>query len=1445
MEEDATAGREHAAAVRRGEQAAAQIVRNALSAAQSHAGRADGSEADSEPERQGGWLGDRERMARVERAGQLAGGHAFFDTMKTLEALDFPLSPRRLAALGLPSSRAVRSAATPPQSRPAHHRESAQAEAVRESRDIATSPMPRVAIEETTAEVSTTPGQPDKLRAGSEQLARLVQSVQLQTDAPPLDRQWHPHAAAAELERQLAKQFVSRSALAQSPVGDGSGCSTEDDGDAGAGSTPTPLPSSPSQPAVQRSPQSRDAGATIPEPDTRSVATALSGSDGPDEDHEMDFWTKWQSRNLGSTASGSDKPRITFALPATVMESGADANTKPDSPGVPAGSVPLPQPTRRMLEVQQMLLALRSLRLDTSQTVDMVKEAMLSWSTERGLDEQRLRSALQRDIRSSEETLRAFVSEAMHLDEQVAGSERHCERILRGVEAPPTDEKWSMLSSQFEQLKLLPHQLKPPEDPDIHQSVFMRLLSSLLKDYSGDEAEAEAEFRAGVEAEQAKHAAEAKLEALQIAHATELAELRAEMAEMASAAATAATAAAAAAATATPSAAAASAEVDSAVHRVSDAPAKSTGVVRSRDQRSGSSHAAEMDKLRREHSHQIAALERELRETEQAVEDATDAARAEASSARDLRRELSRLRIDTEQARMSARDQHDAEISELRSQLAEAERGMSRAGSEGEVGRLREELSVVRRQMEIALQQAEQGRLDEAIRLEAKLTESTMDVAVAAEKVRASERAAEQLQCELRESAALGHERLRAAEQLHAGEVMQLEMKLAAAETQLVSVTLTQLAESGSSSENGHDPDSEVGTNVGQSSGPRRVPNVPGSAASSESLSAVDQTGSAGVRTFVGAGDAETLQLLQHHSGGERRATSAGSSRTTQLMIENYHRLMLTCKQNCLEEVAALQAQHAAAMKDLESEHAVKLEAVESQAQQFQMQIDALQDTVSRTQQSLAVEVASLQKQHLQATLQTKEDHDATVLELKEAHEKQMSDVQADAEYRCYRLEQELNKQMENQVAHDRAKEQELNERLDAARAEQDSILAEKEIVAATVMSENSDLVSQLAALRKQSAQLRDENVQIRSEHAASLAEHSAESKQERDQLKSEAAAQRATIDELKREVDAHHTELQARVKQYEAELAAQKQAAEQKLEALLEKTREQVTEITNRFATASVQSPRDATSSHAVGHNHPINVKAETQVKIEGTDRKDQQMVDVLKQARAVRRQFTGAQASSGDTVPVPVLPVSASDSVSPPSLRPAVLPIDSHDAAVAEKRAAAERLSLLRMCRDENGCVQASKCMDAFEQHAQGILDGWGQSAAPFGRTNLEVGQVYVAQHGPSKPGSKYDEDDPRSVTCSVAHRLSLLLCACVCVAELDGRCASRTMDAVLSVPSAYVAQTRARCPCSKRWHRVMPVCCSKNRQVMLQMSRRRSYSQSLDRLLIIRQLRHTLHG
>eukprot|EP01043_Picozoa_sp_COSAG02_P020934 COSAG02_NODE_1048_length_14977_cov_26.690953_4_plen_312_part_00 len=144
--------------------------------------------------------------------------------------------------------------------------------------------------------------------------------------------------------------------------------------------------------------------------------------------------------------------------------------------------------------------------------------------------------------------------------------------------------------------------------------------------------------------------------------------------------------------------------------------------------------------------------------------------------------------------------------------------------------------------------------------------------------------------------------------------------------------------------------------------------------------------------------------------------------------------------------------------------------------------------------------------------------------------------------------------------------------------------------------------------------------------------------------------------------------------------------------------------------------------------------------MKIEGTDSGDQQMINVLRQARDVRREFNGAQQSSGTTIPVPILPVSASDSDSPPSLRPAVLPVERQESA-AENQAAGERLSLLQICRDENGCVLASKCMDTFEKHAQGSLDGWTQSASPFGRTNLEVGQVYVAQHGPSKPGSAYD--------------------------------------------------------------------------------------------------------
>eukprot|EP01046_Picozoa_sp_COSAG06_P111897 COSAG06_NODE_58520_length_277_cov_0.196629_1_plen_46_part_01 len=43
----------------------------------------------------------------------------------------------------------------------------------------------------------------------------------------------------------------------------------------------------------------------------------------------------------------------------------------------------------------------------------------------------------------------------------------------------------------------------------------------------------------------------------------------------------------------------------------------------------------------------------------------------------------------------------------------------------------------------------EEEKGDEAIRFEAKVAGSTMDAAVAADKVRASEHASEQLQCEL------------------------------------------------------------------------------------------------------------------------------------------------------------------------------------------------------------------------------------------------------------------------------------------------------------------------------------------------------------------------------------------------------------------------------------------------------------------------------------------------------------------------------------------------------------------------------------------------------------------------------------------------------------------------------------------------------------------------
>ena len=122
------------------------------------------------------------------------------------------------------------------------------------------------------------------------------------------------------------------------------------------------------------------------------------------------------------------------------------------------------------------------------------------------------------------------------------------------------------------------------------------------------------------------------------------------------------------------------------------------------------------------------------------------------------------------------------------------------------------------------------------------------------------------------------------------------------------------------------------------------------------------------------------------------------------------------------------------------------------------------------------------------------------------------------------------------------------------------------------------------------------------------------------------------------------------------------------------------------------------------------------------------------------VRRGFDAAQPSSADAAPVPVLPVSTTDSASPPSLRPAVLPLEAERSVNNEEAAADERLALLRSCRDDSGRVQAGKCMDAFEKHAQGVLEGWSQPTAPFARTNIEVGEVLVSQHGPSQPGARY---------------------------------------------------------------------------------------------------------
>ena len=215
-----------------------------------------------------------------------------------------------------------------------------------------------------------------------------------------------------------------------------------------------------------------------------------------------------------------------------------------------------------------------------------------------------------------------------------------------------------------------------------------------------------------------------------------------------------------------------------------------------------------------------------------------------------------------------------------------------------------------------------------------------------------------------------------------------------------------------------------------------------------------------------------------------------------------------------------------------------------------------MQRSLSEAKRSHETELASLEQQHAQALQQAADTNEAVLVQIKETHQKQMSNLTADAEYRCYRLEQEIKKEEADRAARDLEKEKELTQRLDAARGEYDSMLAEKDIVVASVMSEKSELVAQVASLRKQAVELRDQHVQSRSEHAASLAEHSTRSKAERDQIAAESAAHKATVAELKREIDALHVEMDSRGRQHVAELAAQKQAAEKKLEALLGKTR-------------------------------------------------------------------------------------------------------------------------------------------------------------------------------------------------------------------------------------------------------------------------------------------------
>ncbi len=260
---------------------------------------------------------------------------------------------------------------------------------------------------------------------------------------------------------------------------------------------------------------------------------------------------------------------------------------------------------------------------------------------------------------------------------------------------------------------------------------------------------------------------------------------------------------------------------------------------------------------------------------------------------------------------------------------------------------------------------------------------------------------------------------LRHAEQRRMEEVMRLEVQLAAAEMPmplssegLAASALTSL--SAAAEEEGRVTMAADETRVGGAG--RGVPSAPSSRGSSSHSSGLYEMSG----TLIGGGSegSSAPALSGMEKGGDAAQGSllslSGAARTNQLMIENYHRMMLAAKQNCSDELGAMRAKHAADRDALEKAHEARLEGVRADAAAEAEAAAARQEELAaangalRAEQAAAVErhADALAKENAQAesALQTvRGAHASALASLREDHEAALEAARSDGEYEAYR----------------------------------------------------------------------------------------------------------------------------------------------------------------------------------------------------------------------------------------------------------------------------------------------------------------------------------------------------------------------------------------------------------------------------------------------------------